>query len=66
MGNAFFTFFKYRPKRSKKFFLRNYIRLYKKIAFGLDFRPQEVPELENIGAGGSSREAIRNGRLWIF
>ena len=40
MGNPFFDFVNYGPKRSKKIENSNYIELYEKNAFRFDFGPQ--------------------------
>ena len=50
MGNPFFDFIKYRPKRSNKKKIKNgnYIVLYEKNAFRFDFGPRKAPQTENI------------------
>ena len=45
MGNPFYDFVKYRSKCSKKNI--NYIVLYEKNAFRINFGPWEVPQSEN-------------------
>ena len=48
MGNPISYFYKYRPKRSKKNQLGNYVGLYEKTAVGFDFGPRVGPKLENM------------------
>ena len=47
MENPFFYFFKNIDRKTpKKIYNSNYIRLYEKIAFKIDFGPREVPQPE--------------------
>ena len=46
MGNPFFDFFKYQPKRSKKNLEQKYGHSHFKTAFKTNFRLREVVKLE--------------------